>query len=69
MSPKPRFGESILYKLSKTIRLGKSEARWRHGVWIGSIEASDEHLVGTDLGVIKCRAVAPLAEGQRFSLI
>ena len=30
-SPKPRFGEKILYKLSTTIKLGKSEARWRYG--------------------------------------
>jgi len=37
-SPKPRFGEKILYKLSKTIKLGKSEARWRYGVWLGSVE-------------------------------
>ena len=66
MTAKPRFGEKILYKLSKTVKIGKSEARWRHGIWMGTIETSDEHLVGTDLGVIKCRAVAPLPESQRF---
>ena len=66
MTAKPRFGEKILYKLSKTIKLGKSEARWKHGVWLGTIETSDEHIVGTDLGVIKCRGVAPLPESQRF---
>ncbi|MCP2504859.1 MAG: hypothetical protein NLN65_06160 [Candidatus Poseidoniaceae archaeon] len=65
-SPKPRFGEKILYKLSKIIKLGKSEARWRYGIWLGSVERSDERLVGTDLGVIKCRAVAPLSEDKRF---
>jgi hypothetical protein len=52
MSPKPRFGEHVMYKVPKTVKMGKSEARWRPGVWIGSIETSDEHLVGTDLGVI-----------------
>ena len=37
-SPKPRFGEKILYKLSKIIKLGKSEARWRYGIWLGPVE-------------------------------
>ena len=66
MSAKARFGERILYKLSKTIRIGKTEPRWRYGVWLGSIESTDEHLIGTSLGVIKCRSVDTLAEGQRF---
>ena len=31
-----------------------------------SVEASDEHLSGTPLGVIKARAVAAPPDGQRF---
>jgi hypothetical protein len=42
-SPRPRFGEKVLYKVPKTVKLGKSEARWQHAIWIGSIETSDEH--------------------------
>ena len=53
--------------MSKTARLGKAEPRWRPGVWLESIETSDEHLVGTDLGVIKARAVASMNEEQRFN--
>ena len=49
-APRPRFGERIMYMLLKVIQHGKPEARWRHGVWIGSIEASDETLIGTPLG-------------------
>ena len=67
VSAEPRFGESVLYKVSKTARLGKAEPRWRPGVWLGSIETSDEHLVGTGLGLIKARAVASMNEEQRFN--
>ena len=38
MTAKPRFGEKVLYKIPKTIKRGKSEARWLYGVWIGSLE-------------------------------
>ena len=48
------------------MKIGKSEARCRHGVWRGMVEVSDEHLTGTDLSVIKCRADAPLAADKRF---
>ena len=50
----------------KDVKISKSEARWRQGVLIGSNEASDEHLSGTPLGVIKARAVVALPDGQRF---
>ena len=66
MSPKPRFGEHVLYRIAKTVILGKSEARWRHGVWLGTIPVSDEHIIGTEKGVIKCRAVTTLSEDKRF---
>ena len=65
-SPKPRFGEKVMYRIAKTIKLGKSEARWRFGVWMGTLEVPDEHMIGTKLGVVKCRAVAPMAEDKRF---
>ncbi len=65
-APRPRFGERVLYKVSRTVKLGKSEARWRCGVWIGSIEVPGEHCLGTELGVIEARAVTDLPEGQRF---
>ncbi len=56
-----------MYKIPKVVKLGKSEARWRDGAWIGSMENSDEHLIGTPLGVIKVRAVMALPEEQRFN--
>lgn len=52
MSPKTKFGDQILYKLPKHLKLWRSEPRWKRRIWLGSIEASDEHIVGTALGVI-----------------
>ena len=41
--------ERIVYKLPKVDKFSKSEARWRQEVWIGSIGATDEHLIGTSV--------------------
>ena len=48
------------------MRRGTSEPRWCHGVWIGSIETSDEHKVATEMGVIKARAVTAVMGSKRF---
>lgn len=56
-TPKSRFGEKVLYEVPRTIRVGKAEARW-NGIWLGRIEYSDEHLVGTEDGVKSCRSTA-----------
>ena len=45
-----------MYTTPKVVKLSKSEARWKYGVWIGSVEASDEHLIGIPLGVVKAMA-------------
>ena len=66
MSAKPRCGETVLHNILKTVKRGKSEPSWSHGVWIGSIETSDEHLVATEMGVIKARAVTGVMESKRF---
>lgn len=66
-TPKARFGEQILYKIRKTVRLSKTEPRWRRGVWFGTIESLDEHITGTSRGTIKCRSIAALPDTQRFS--
>ena len=50
-----------MYKLPT---VSESEARWRCGVWIGSIEASDVHLIGTPL--VKASGVTAQPERQRF---
>lgn len=66
-TPKARFVEQILCNIPKTVRLSKTEPRWRRGVWLGTIELSDEHIIGASRGPIKCRSTAALPDIQRFS--
>ena len=66
MSPRAHFGEKVFYKPAKTVEINKSEAKWRYGIWLGVIEHTSEHIVGTADGVIKCRAVAPLPEDNQY---
>ena len=55
-----------MYTTPKVVKLSKSEARWKYGVWNGSVEASDEHLTGIPLGVVKTMAVSAPPDGQMF---
>lgn len=62
----PLRGTSVV-QIPKTVRISKAEPRLIRGVWLGTIESSDEHLVGTARGVIKCRSITALPDTQRFS--
>ena len=53
-----------MLKIPKVVKLSKSEDGWKYGVWSGSIAASDEHSIGTPLGVVTARAVTALLDGQ-----
>ena len=48
----------------KVVKFSKSEARWNYGVWIGSFDAPDEHLIDSSLAVVKPRAVTAPSDGQ-----
>lgn len=54
--------EEVTYKVPKMVRLGKAEARWWEGPWLGTLENSDERLDGTRAGVIKYRCSAGMAD-------
>ena len=66
MSARAKIGEKILYKPMKTVKVDKTTPKWRYGVWLGTIEHTSEHIIGTHDGVVKCRAIAPLAGERRF---
>ena len=66
MSPKSRVDEKVLYTLAKAKKIGKAEARWQYGVWLGSVEPSDEHLIGATFGV-KSRGRSPPSRRTRGS--
>ena len=53
----PKFAEFIYFKPAKTVNIAKDEAKWREGVWLGFIDNTNEHIIGTKHGAIKCRAI------------
>ena len=40
------------------------EPRWVPGVWLGKVEESDSHIVGTKDGVVVGRSVRPVAQDE-----
>ena len=62
----PKFGENVYFKPAKTVMLAKDEARWRSGLWLGFIDHTNEHLIGTPKGVLKCRAIRRHDASEQF---
>ena len=62
------LGEQVLYKPSKTVKLEKDEARWRKGTWLGVIDHTNEHIIGTAEGVVKCRAIHPREADKKWDV-
>ena len=60
------FGEQVLYKPTKTVKLSKIDARWNEGTWLGIIDHTNEHIIGTEDGVIKFRASHPRDRETRW---
>ena len=52
----PDIGECIWYKKPRMKGQYKAEYRWANGIWLGIREESGEHIIGTENGVVKCRA-------------
>ena len=60
------FGERVMYKPSKTVRIEKAEPRWEDVLWLGIIPQTHEHVICTCRGVIKCRAIPAMEESKKF---
>ena len=63
------FGETVLAHLPEVGKGSGNPApkladRWKHGVWLGKSDLTDEHLVRTDDGVVYARSVRRLAENS-----
>ena len=61
------FGETVLYLQMKIVRRSKGDTAKREGVWLGTIERTEEAILGTERGVIKCRTVSRLPESSRWN--
>ena len=56
----------MYFKPAKTVHLAKDEPKWREGTWLGFIDMTNEHLIGTKNGSLKCRAIKRFDETGRF---
>ena len=63
------FGECVLYLPLKTANSLKEQAqpRMKQGIWLGVLERTEEAIIGTAQGIVKCRIVNRLREDQRWN--
>ena len=68
MSPCATFGESVYALiLDHEVRAAKLTNGWISACWWGRDASSDEHLVGTKHGLLKCRSVRRKPPGEQWS--
>ena len=62
------FGESVFALIpDHEVRAAKLTNRWISGSWWGRDAPSDEHLVGTKHGLLKCRSVRGKPPAEQWS--
>ena len=47
--------------------LAEDEDKWRSGIWLGFIDNTNEHVVGTSKGTLKCRAIRRNDASDQFN--
>ena len=68
VSPLCMFGESVFASIpDHEVRAAKLTNKWISGCWWGRDASSDEHLVGTKHGLLKCRSVRRKPLGEQWS--
>ena len=68
VSPLFMLSESVFALISDhEMRAAKLTNRWISGCWWGRDASSDEHLVGTEHGLLKCRSVRKKPPGEQWS--
>ena len=60
------FGEIVLYLPLQTAAGNKGEPAKKHGIWLGTIERTEEAFIGIARGVVKCRTVNRLSTDDRW---
>ena len=55
------FGETVMYLPLKIAASSKGVPAKKIGIWLGTIERTEEVIIGTPRGAIKCRTVSRLA--------
>jgi hypothetical protein len=52
----------------KTVKIDKDQPRWNKGTWIGIIDHTNEHIIGTEEGVVKCRSIHPMERSKKWDV-
>ena len=66
-SPLAEFGETVWYKpFDKNKDRNKVEPKWEQGVWLGISRESNETLIGTKGGVIRCYSIKRLPNEEKW---
>ena len=63
------FGSIVRFRLPGILQSGhgKLEPRWAEGLWLGKRWESDEHIIGTSDGIVKCRGIAQVPATERWN--
>ena len=67
MTPLVPFGETVTYLPLETVHQSKGTPAKRVGLWLGVSERTEEVLIGTRNGFVKCRTASRLNEADRWS--
>jgi hypothetical protein len=60
------FGQPCLARLTDALGIGRLEARWMPGVWLGRAAKNDCHVVLTANGIMEARSVKALEDPDRL---
>ena len=66
-TPLVPFGKSVLYLPMKIVRRDKGDTAKKPGIWLGIIARTQEVLIGTEVGVAKCRIVTRLPDNEKWN--
>ena len=59
------FGERVVYKYT-SVPTGNLDQRWGHGIWVGKAPMTEEHIILTEIGVLKARSLHRVPPEERF---
>ena len=59
------FAEAVIARRPGS-QINKLEHQWLEGLWVGRDGSTDEHLVASGGGIVRCRAVKRMTEDRRW---
>ena len=65
--PSVLFGEAAMHLPMKRVSHNNGEPSRRMGAWLGVIERTEEAMIGTNVGVAKCRTVSRLPGEKQWN--